>query len=68
MSEHVIDTTDGLLGDAVDLRALFGQRLREKIVRCAECGRRDDGWRCMWSGRMVEAEGFCRWGRRRIIS
>ena len=71
MTEHIIDTTDGFLGDAVDLHALFGPRLREEVVRCRDCENISFNPLislpiCKWFGCLIEdVNGFCAWGRRR---
>ena len=75
MSEHIVDTTDYYLGDKVDLKAIYGPRLREEIIRCLDCefyvddpDPIDPGWpkMCEDTGRdMLEPDGFCSWAERR---
>lgn len=73
MSEYVVDLTDGFLGEDVDLYALFGPRLHEKVLRCMDCGGYVDDiapndpepWHyCKVHGSdKVGPDGFCKWWR-----
>lgn len=71
MSEHVIDTTDGFLEDAVDLKALFGPRLHEELIRCIDCDHFSEHEQPEEFGyphycdnfyvELADVDGFCKW-------
>lgn len=75
--EYIIDATDAVIGDDFDARSWFGPRLREEIVRCADCRFRGVG---SWGVEsppickrpmhpfVVAPDGFCAWGRAKVMS
>ena len=83
MSEFIIDATDAQLKEKFDARAFFGPRLKEEIVRCAECRHSTGGGMYCWifshyetmgegdyqqMPAVVKPDGFCWNGERRIIT
>lgn len=77
MAEFVFDATDAQLGDLFDVRAFFGPRLKEELVRCRDCRYyKESEWIIatdvehvchFWHGKptKVEPDGFCKWAERR---